>query len=470
MDELFGELQPIILEKIDGVIEDQLSESGKAIALMQKEAAVIDSGGKKTTIKLHTGRNTNFGMRREDMSQNVRKLPPTGDGQKYDETGIYITNAYLNVTLRNAAISAAKGQGGEAGKNALRDVVASELDLGLGDAFEYLNRVMQRDGSGLLYEILSDVNNAVQTVIGNCAMLDLSANSGSPSATNPAHYMNGIPLNHLDDTSRVQILKLKAGVFTNVTPGSLGYVEVVDISVENNTIEFSAAVDCSDADARYFITIYNNIEVVSNKILSAEFYGFPALYGKGNLKPFGLDIMKQPHIQEIDADANRYWNGIDDRPTSMREFNEYVFMKKIRQAKINGANLRKFLCILPGELLIKVAEILRQNEHKTYEKEIEGGWSVVTYNANGQTIGFVEDDNAPMNTIQGVPFDKTILKTARKNIFNMTNDETGANMVWHNLQILGEDAVQATITGRANTGTRKRKAGFLYGSLNDKLA
>ncbi len=456
----------IAFEKTPKLLKTLYNNKGKLLQMVKKDTTRIEAGGKYARIPLHVGGNVNDGTRRVDMVGNARLMPAYGDGQKFNEGRVNITNYYHSHYIDRAKLDALNGK-----NDAIIDVLAFEMDKGMSDAIKQINRLLHRDGTGLICELVTDANNATQGIAMNGADLKTGGN-----ATLPADYINGVPITHLRKDKMYQVIKWTAetGKFNYAAPTATvnDYVTIVSSNINNRTITLSSAVDTRAAADRFFLAEFGNVYCEDKTtFISNDPMGVSGLINQGNIKIRGAaaieNILDNSKVCDIDANANDYWNSKGNMVKVLRDWSEYETLKLLQTMDFEGLeDWKGFVMLIHPDQMLKVATILEDDTQKIFYEELQGGYRLGKFRGLHSDVGFVDDWDAAENTIRGFKFDHLLLPTILGEILSWDNAD---GKIWTTGKINRQDAIMAMIYGRFNLATTARNQSFVYNGLDNSV-
>lgn len=459
----------VAFEKTPKILKTLYQRQGRFLKHVKVDTTRIDAGGKYARIPLHTGGNVNDGARRADMTGNARLMPNWGDGQQYAEGRMDITNFYMSHYLDRAKVDALKNN-----KDGLITLIADEMDKGMKDAVKQVNRMLHRDGTGILAEIVSDANSATHSVAMAGASLKTSG-----VATTAADYINGLPIQHFRARKKYSVIKYSGGVFSFVAPTATydDYITAESIDAANLTVTFSAAIDTSAAGDRFFIAEHGNVVCTGAATFqSSEPIGIMGLVNNGNIIirgaadisgifPASGDINRN-YVCNINA-SNSYWQSKGNYASSLRDFSEFDLIGQIQEMDFEGVeDFEKFMLMLNPVTLKKVGAILEDDTQKIFYETLDGGWQVGKFNGMGIDVKFLPDWDAALHTIRGFDFNNLILASIMAEILSWDNAD---GSVWTTGKINRMDAIMAMIYARYNMGITARNFSFVYNSLDPSV-
>ena len=299
---------------------------------------------------------------------------------------------------------------------AIINLVADEMDAALKDTIKQNNRLLHRDGSGLVAEIVT-VNDTTSQVVNMCGGIDTD---GTYDATTSAAYNRNVPVTHLRVRKRYQLL-IKDGSDWKVTTGTAvastatSYLILKTLTSSTQTCVFtneagaevtllldngdsitawdaasgaSGSITVATAD-RFFLVEYGNVLQQADDLLieSNDPYGLLALISDADITPFGLTGSStftgtQEQVMNI-AGSNSWWQSVvSENSGTMRTFDQFALMDLIDDVEAAGKDsFEDFLLFLNPKMLITVANILSQNEDKIYYEGLRGGYKVGRFSA-----------------------------------------------------------------------------------------
>ncbi len=464
MTSIYGvNFDAVALEKTQKILKKVYETKGKFLELAKKESDKIDGGGRYARIPLHVAGNENNGTRRADMTGNARMLPDYGEGQQFAEGQVGITNYYHTLSLDRAKVDASKGN-----ENSIINMISFEMDNGMTDAIKQINKILNRDGSGFVAEIITDDNSATQSVRMCGAVLK---NGGT--ATTAADYFNGVSASHLRVGKRYQIIEWDNGTgkFNYVAPtvNADTYITLSSVDVSSKQIILSSAVDTTKVANRYFLAEFGNVYCTNaTNYVSNDPIGILSLVNSGNISVFGIaNALDNVYPVNINAATASYWNSKKDTSTSLRDFDEFTLMSLLLQMEAEGlSSFDNFRLYCTPTTLLKCAKILSTNEQKIYTEALKGGYKITKFAGLNQDVGFIDDIDAAENTIRGFSFDNLILPTIFDSILTWDNQ---SGRIWDTGKINRKDVIMAVIYARFNLAINVRNHSFVYESLDPAL-
>lgn len=456
----------IALEKTPKILKKVYNTKGRLMQMFKKDTTRIEAGGKYARIPLHVGGNVNDGTRRVDMQGSARLMPAYGDGQQFDEGRVNITNYYHSHYLDRAKVDALKGN-----NDAIIELIAFEMDKGMSDAVKQINRLLHRDGTGLICELVSDANSATQQICMCGADLKTGGN-----AVLGADYINGVPMTHLRKNKQYQVIKWTAGTgkFNYVAPTATANdaITLSSMNINNRTITLSSAVDTSAAADRFFLAEFGNVYCEDKTtFISNDPLGLISLVNQGNIKIRGAaaieNILDNSKVCDIDAVSKDYWNSKGNYATVLRDWSEHETLKLLQMMDFEGLeDWKNFVMMLNPDALLKIATILEDDTQKMFYETLEGGYRLGKFRGLNADVGFVEDWDAAENTIRGFKFDYMLLATIIDDILNWDNFD---GQIWTTGKINRQDAIMAMIYARFNAAITARNQSFVYNALDNSV-